>query len=64
MSNSTSTNEHGVRELRAGELEAVNGGIIGGCIRLPSLIGGMLPTPPGPFVDQFAMKLPSWVHPL
>ena len=60
----TSTREPAIRTLQACELDAVTGGIIDGCIRLPILqmrLPGQIP----PFVDQFASRLPSWVrHPL
>ena len=58
-----STTTQNIRTLRPDELDAVTGGIIDGCIpRLP--FQKILPRQPEPFVDQFAMKLPSWVRPL
>lgn len=63
MSKSVSHDEVAVRELRADEVEAVTGAILGGCIRLPT-ISAYLPQEPAPFVDQFAKRLPSWVRPL
>jgi hypothetical protein len=57
------SHDHSIRTLRADEVDAVTGGITGGCIRLPSLIT-VAPQPPKPFVDQFSSILPSWVHPL
>lgn len=63
MSKSVSHDEVAVRELRADEVEAVTGAILGGCIRLPT-ISANLPQEPAPFVDQFAKRLPSWVRPL
>ena len=60
----TSIREHGMRTLSTDELDAVTGGIIGGCIRLPDFLKIFLPSEPKPFVDQFASKLPSWVRPL
>ena len=56
--------EHGMRALASDELDAVTGGIIDGCIRLPNILKLRLPSPPEPFVDQFASRLPSWVRPL
>jgi hypothetical protein len=50
--------------LRDDELDRVNGGIIDGCIRLPSILNPWLPPPSPGFVDQFASRLPSWVRPL
>jgi hypothetical protein len=51
------------RLLRDDELDAVTGGIVDGCIRLPTIVGPFVPpTSPG-FVDQFASRLPSWVRP-
>jgi hypothetical protein len=55
--------EPGMRVLRTEELDAVTGGIVDGCIRLPTIVV-KLPSPPEPFVDVFAPKLPSWVRPL
>lgn len=63
MSKSASQKEMGVRELRADEVGAVTGGIMGGCISLAKL-KIFLPQEPAPFVDQFAKRLPSWVRPL
>jgi hypothetical protein len=63
MSMSVSHNETAVRELRADEVDAVTGAIIGGCILLPK-VNIFVPQEPAPFVDQFAKKLPSWVRPL
>lgn len=50
-----------VRELRIDEIDAVAGGIINGCIVLPG-IKILMPQPVGGFVDQFAPRVPSWVH--
>jgi len=63
MTNLAPKSEQNIRTLRADEVDAVTGGIMGGCIRLPTL--PIMTTPqPKPFVDQFASILPSWVHPL
>jgi hypothetical protein len=51
------------RLLGENELDSVNGGIIGGCIRYPTILPTLPPTGPG-YVDPFASILPSWVHPL
>ena len=50
--------------LQDDELDRVNGGIIDGCIRLPSILDLFVPPPSPGFVDQFASRLPSWVRPL
>jgi hypothetical protein len=52
------------RLLSDNELDAVNGGITGGCIRYPTILEPFLPPPSPGFVDQFASRLPSWVRPL
>ena len=52
-------------DSRLGEInrriDAVGGGIINGCIVLPG-IKILMPQPVGGFVDQFAPRVPSWVH--
>lgn len=63
MSKPVSQDGTAVRELRAEEVEFVTGAILRGCINLPT-VSGLLPRDPAPFVDQFAMKLPSWVRPI
>jgi hypothetical protein len=50
-----------IRALRSDELDAVTGGIINGCIKLPSIFT-MLPGQPKPFEDIFAKKVPAWVR--
>jgi len=49
----TSDLSQAARLLRDDELGAVNGGITGGCIRLPT-ITPQLPRSPEPFRDVFA----------
>jgi hypothetical protein len=61
MKTLSQTQDHSIRTLRADEVDAVTGGITGGCIRLSTLTV-VTPQPPQPFVDQFASILPSWVH--
>ena len=63
MKTLSQSQDQSIRTLRADEADAVTGGIMGGCIRLSSLII-VAPQPPKPFADQFASILPSWVHPL
>jgi hypothetical protein len=50
-----------IRALRADELDAVTGGIINGCIKLPTIVIN-LPQPPKPFEDVFAPKIPGWAR--
>jgi hypothetical protein len=53
--------QNDVRALRIDELDAVVGGIINGCIRLPNIIL-TLPGQPKPFEDVFAPKIPAWAR--
>jgi hypothetical protein len=53
--------QNDVRALRIDELDAVVGGIINGCIRLPKIIM-TLPGQPKPFEDVFAPKIPAWAR--
>lgn len=55
------TLQNDIRALRTDELDAVTGGIINGCIRLPKIIM-MLPGQPKPFEDVFAPKIPAWAR--
>jgi hypothetical protein len=55
------TLQNDMRPLRSDEMDAVTGGIINGCIRLPGIVINQ-PDPEKPFEDMFAKKLPSWVR--
>lgn len=50
-----------IRALRSDELDAVTGGVLDNCIRLPSILVVTPPSVPG-FIDQFAKRVPSWVR--
>ena len=50
-----------IRALRSDELDAVTGGIINGCIKLPG-VTILLPGEPKPFEDIFAKKVPAWTR--
>ena len=54
------TENQAVRLLQDNEIDAVNGGIIDGCIKLPGIVVHPLP-PQGGYQDPFASILPSWV---
>ena len=53
--------QNGIRALRTEELDAVTGGIINGCIKLPTIIM-QLPGDPKPYEDVFAPKIPAWAR--
>jgi hypothetical protein len=61
MKNDTHASD-AARLLRDDEVDAVHGGITGGCIRYPTILDPYVPPPSPGFVDQFASRLPSWVR--
>lgn len=53
--------QNDIRTLRTEEFDAVTGGIINGCIKLPT-ITKTLPGEPKPYEDVFAPKIPAWAR--
>ena len=53
--------QNDIRTLRTEELDAVTGGIINGCIRLPTIIMTP-PSEPKPYQDVFASIIPAWAR--